>query len=314
VAHGDARGPTASTLEARTLQASAHRRIWRSLFDPKDWTSYVYLPLLFALLILLPRGAFRYYEKAKRTQLLVNWLYQGNKDMAQVESMLESSALIWPPNSGAVAQTRANFNELTNIGFKVVEETRIVDLRLWDPADPTKSMVQYFREARVLKESEGNNLFFIKLTATGDAQVRFPPQLLRASLLKTPDIPGPQPGTKMRFWGVAYDFSHVPEGHIESVSAIIESPGLNVERETMGESHLDFEILTDTAQLSMWILMPKDRAYNSWIVTRTVAEKQGKVEQVIPIEQFLSADSTIIGFQLVSAKRGERYEISWTYK
>ena len=82
----------------------------------------------------------------------------------------------------------------------------------------------------------------------------------------------------------------------------------------MGESHLGFDILADTAQLSMWILMPKDKAYHSWIVTRTVTEKQGKVEQVIPIEQFLSADSMIIGFQLVSAKQGERYETSWTYK
>ncbi|HKD67807.1 MAG TPA: hypothetical protein VKB84_13265 [Candidatus Binataceae bacterium] len=62
------RAPTAPTLEARTLQASALRRIWRSLFDLRDWTSYLYLPLVLAILILLPRAAFKYYQKMQRAR------------------------------------------------------------------------------------------------------------------------------------------------------------------------------------------------------------------------------------------------------
>ena len=307
------RGPTGSTVEARILQRSAVRRIWSSLFDPLDWTSYVYLPVLLAILILLPRAGYRYYQKTKRTQLLVNWLYQGNKDMALIEQMLEQPAAIWPPGSGAAAETRADFNNLTNPGFKVVQETRIVDLRLWDPADAAKSMVQYFRGDRVLKETDENNAFFVKLMATGDAQVRFPPQPIKASLLKTPDMPGPN-GTKMCFWGVTYDFSHVPEGHTKAISALVESPGTSVERDTAGESHLGFEVITDTAELAMWILMPKDKTRNSYTVTRIVKEKQDRVEQVEPIQDFVSGDATIIGFQLASAKQGDRYEVSWTYR
>jgi hypothetical protein len=307
------RGPTAPTLEARTLQASAVRHIWSSLFDPRDWTSYVYLPLFIAILFFLPRATFRYYQKTKRAQLLINWLYQGNKDMALIEQMLEGPAVIWPPGSGASAETRSDFNEFTNAGFKVVEETRIADLRLWDPVDPAKSMVQSFREERVLKETDEKDIFFVKLMSTGDVQVRFPPQRIKASLLKTPDMPGPN-GTKTSSWGVIYDFSHVPEGHTEAISALIESRELSVERDTVGESHLRFEILADTGEMRMWILMPKDRTYNSYTVTRIVKENEEKVEQVQPIQDFLSGDSTIIGFQLASAKRGERYEVSWTYK
>ena len=75
-----------------------------------------------------------------------------------------------------------------------------------------------------------------------------------------------------------------------------------------------FELLTDTAELAMWILMPKGRAYHSWTVTRVLSQEPERVEQVEPIQDYLSADSTIIGFQLASVKRGERYEVSWSYR
>jgi hypothetical protein len=262
---------------------------------------------------LLPRAAFKYYQKTQRAQLLINWLYQGNKDMAQIERILAQPAAIWPPGSGAIAETRSDFYDLTNVGFKVVEETRIIDLRLWDPAHGAKSIVQYFRGARVLKESEGNDIFFVKLMATGDVQVRFPPQKLSASLVKTPDMPGPN-GTQIRSWGVTYDFSHVPQGHIVSISAFDQSPAVDLQGEAIGESHMRFELLTDTAELAMWILMPKGRAYHSWTVTRVLSQEPERVEQVEPIQDYLSVDSTIIGFQLASVKRGERYEVSWSYR
>ena len=38
--------PVAATVEARALQDSALRRIWSTLLDRRDWTSYVYVPLL----------------------------------------------------------------------------------------------------------------------------------------------------------------------------------------------------------------------------------------------------------------------------
>jgi hypothetical protein len=84
--------------------------------------------------------------------------------------------------------------------------------------------------------------------------------------------------------------------------------------EVTGRTSIEFEILAETNELSMWILMPEGKAYDSWLITRTVTEKHGKVEVVTPVQEFLSGDSTIIGFQLVSARPGERYEISWTYK
>jgi hypothetical protein len=35
---------------------------------------------------------------------------------------------------------------------------------------------------------------------------------------------------------------------------------------------------------------------------------------VTPVEEFVSGDSSIIGFELVGVKGGYTYEINWTYK
>jgi len=71
----------------------------------------------------------------------------------------------------------------------------------------------------------------------------------------------------------------------------------------------------------MWILMPQGKPYASWLVTRrsdargrTDDPKRADVEVVTPIEQFISNDSSIIGFELVGVKGGYTYEINWTYK
>jgi hypothetical protein len=71
----------------------------------------------------------------------------------------------------------------------------------------------------------------------------------------------------------------------------------------------------------MWILMPQAKSYGSWLLTRRSdargradEPKPEKVEVVTPVEEFVSGDSSIIGFELVGVKGGYTYEINWTYK
>jgi hypothetical protein len=51
---GRRRAPASATVEARTLQASAQRRIWSTLWDFRDWASYVYVPFFASLIFLVP--------------------------------------------------------------------------------------------------------------------------------------------------------------------------------------------------------------------------------------------------------------------
>src|SRR5262245_52044473 len=68
---GTKQDPAPSTMQARMLQLSALRQIWGNLFSLRDWTSYIYVPLVFSLLILLPYSMVQSYVTSKRVNRLV---------------------------------------------------------------------------------------------------------------------------------------------------------------------------------------------------------------------------------------------------
>jgi predicted acylesterase/phospholipase RssA len=310
------REPAEVTVEARKLQASALRHIWSSFFDRRDWTSYLYLPLL-AALIFLPIKAFKYYQNTKQAQLLIEWLYQGNKDMEQIQEILDVQPSAWPKGSSVVPEERDSFKGLDNKGFRVLKETQIADLRLYNPTDPNNSMVQDFRRDAIVKQTvnpSSQDLFLMQLTPDHDnAQVRFPLQTMHATLVKTPDKPDPlRPGARECLWGALYDFGNTPDGQIELLSALSQSPGLHIGSEMTG-NHMRFNITNDTSEFTMWILMPSGQTYSSWTMTRRPIDSPESPEVVRPVEEYRASDYTIIGFELLSVPAGYTYEVGWTY-
>jgi hypothetical protein len=274
------------------------------------------LPLL-AVLIFLPFKAFKYYQNMKQAQQLIGWLYQGNKDMEQIQEILDVQPSAWPKGSGVVPEERDTFKGLDDRGFRVLKETQIADLRLFNPTDPNNSLVQYFRRDAVVKQTvnpSSQGLFLMKLTpAHDDAQVRFPLQTMRPTLVKTPDKPDPlNLGAKECLWGALYDFGNTPDGQIELLSALAQSTGLNLGREMTG-GHISFNVINDTNEFTMWILMPSGQTYSSWTMTRRPMDSPETPEVVRPVEEYRANDHTIIGFQLLSVPAGYTYEVSWTY-
>ena len=87
--NGPARAPAAATVEARTLQASALRRIWSTLLDHRDWVSYVYVPLLVPLLFLLPYLVVKSYQRSHRLNQLIDSLSQGSRDLEIMSQLLD---------------------------------------------------------------------------------------------------------------------------------------------------------------------------------------------------------------------------------
>src|SRR5262249_11012941 len=77
-----------STIQARMLQLSALRQIWGNLFSPRDWTSYIYVPLLFSLFILLPYLMVKSFLTSKRVNHLVESLAHGNPDIDMLSQLM----------------------------------------------------------------------------------------------------------------------------------------------------------------------------------------------------------------------------------
>ena len=155
--------PAPVTAKARTLQASALRRIWSTLLDYRDWTSYVYVPLLIPILILLPYFMVKSYQRSHRLNQIVESLSQGSRDLELMSRLLENGPEErW---TGTAFEEVSKLDEPDLKGFDIIQDSWITDLRTWKPGvsvkiDPSSNVHQY-RRLKVARKPDhpGNQLF-----------------------------------------------------------------------------------------------------------------------------------------------------------
>jgi predicted acylesterase/phospholipase RssA len=314
--HGPSAHPVAATVEARTLQASRARRIWSTLLDYRDWTSYIYVPLMVPILVLAPYFAVKFHQRSQRFGHLVQSLSQGSRDLAQMSRLLEGRQEPW---IGEPAEEIQSFDEQDLPGFQIVQDSRIFDLRSWIPvasrASDPRSFVFCYRRLKVFKQPEnaGNNVFNVYLLGTSSkTAVRFPSQQLQPKLFMCP-IESSTRGEKEYRWRASYDFQHVPRGELVDLVTEYHAPGQYLQRGGNGTAMV-FPIHAETAELTAWILMPEAKEYESFRIIRYATSNPEKVEAVKVVTEYLAEDFTIIAFKLLSLKAGYTYVVSWTYR
>src|SRR5262245_19829339 len=154
---GTSQDTAPSTIQARMLRLSALRRVWGNLFSLRDWTSYIYVPLLFSLLILLPYRIVQSYFTSKRVNRLVESLAHSNPDIDILSQLMAGPVA---PYQGVSSEEVRSIEPPTYKGFSVLLDSRILDLRPWNPSDST-TLVYGYRHLKVLKTSDntGNGVF-----------------------------------------------------------------------------------------------------------------------------------------------------------
>ena len=314
--HGPSVEPVPATVEARTLQTSALRRIWSTLLDRRDWTSYVYVPLLVPILVLVPYLVVKSHQRSQRVNQLVESLSQGSRDLGQMSRLLEGRQEPW---IGEPAEEVRSFDEPDLQGFEILQDSRIFDLRSWKPVKPAESdpssLVFSYRRLKVFKQPEkaGNNVFQVYLLGTSPKMaVRFPTQQLQPKLSMS-RVEGSTLGQKAYRWRASYDFQQVPAGDFVDLVVEYYSPGQYLQRGGNG-TKLVFPIHADTAELTGWILMPEGREYQGFRIIRYETGKPENVEAVKVVTEYLAEEFTIIAFKLLSLKSGYTYVVSWTYR
>ena len=195
-----ARESAAATVDARTLQASALRRIWSTLLDRRDWVSYLYVPLLVPILILLPYFVVKSYQRSVRINHLIDSLSQGSRDLEVMSSLLEGRMTPW---TGETGEEVRHLDEPDFKGFEILQDSRIIDMRAWKPTGAGKSdsssLVYGYRRLKILKrpENTGNNLFRDRPASDeSEAQVRFPEQQIAAEAAREGNVESPVSGEK----------------------------------------------------------------------------------------------------------------------
>jgi predicted acylesterase/phospholipase RssA len=313
-AHGPMHEPAPITKEARTLNASAARRIWSTLLDHRDWTSYVYVPIIIPILVLLPYAAIKYYRHTHRIHQIVQSLAQESRDVEQMSRLLDGPVAPW---TGEAAEQLPS-NDTPNLkGFTILQDMRIIDLRRWKPGtshDPDSHIYGY-RRLKVQKDRDNanNNAFRVSVLAlSSEAQVRFPAQQLRPKLYSRP-LPPSASGENLVHWEVGVDFQKVPAGDFADVVYEHMSPGV-VLRDGIDSTTLAFVIEAETIELTRWLLMPKGREYRSFQMIRYQTGKPETAETVKLVTEFLADDYTILAFKLLALKPGYTYELTWFYR
>jgi predicted acylesterase/phospholipase RssA len=309
------RQTAAVTVEARMLQASSLRRIWSTLLDYRDWVSYVYVPILIPILVLMPYFVVKSYERSARQSRLIDSLSQGSRDLEIMTRLLDGPMRPWVGESAQELQGSGG-SDFT--GFELLQDTRIIDMRAWNPVSGTSdatSLVYGYRRVKVLKRLgfQGHNEFHMDALATHPkTQIRFPLQDLQLKLRMQP-LQSKLAGEKMVRWQVSADFTEVPAG--EFVDLIYEhiSPGQFLRRGT-GSTSISFQTQADTAEVSRWFLLPRGKEYRTFRILRWETGKPENVETVKVVNEYLADDSTILAYKLLSVKAGYTHEVTWFYK
>jgi predicted acylesterase/phospholipase RssA len=307
--------PAPITVEARTLQTSATRRIWSTLLDHRDWTSYVYVPLIVPILFLLPYFVVTTYQRSHRANQLIHSFAQGSRDLETMTRLLDNGPEA--PWAGQTAEEVSKLDEPDYKGFEVLQASIIMDLRRWKPTaagtiDPNSSALVY-RRFKVLKQPDntGNNLFrFRAMGRDTKMEFRFPRQQLQPKVYKSCTAENSLSGEKECQWEASFDFQQVLPG--ESVDLLIENLRSGTAVQHNEESTVvPFPTRADMAEMTVWVLMPAGKEYRSFRILR---KSQGKVEEVKVASEYLAEDSTILAFRLLSVKANYVYELQWFYK
>jgi hypothetical protein len=308
--------PVAATAKARALHGSAVRRIWSTLLDYRDWVSYVYVPLIVPILILLPYVSFNVYQRTHRINRIAKSLAQSSRDLEQMSELLDGPVSIW---KGEPHEEVGTLGEPDMTGFKVLQDMHIHDLRNWNPAPSAKgdpsSMLYSYRRLKVVKTAAkaGKEQFRLRLLPTSpDTLVRFPPQQLHAKLRKG-NVEGSVSDQRECRWEASFDFESVPVG--DHVDLMVENmaPGQFLRRDE-NSTTLTYYIQAETAELTRWMLLPKGTEYRSFRIVRHKTAGPDKVEDVKIVTEYLADDYTILAYKLLSVDGGYTYEVTWYYK
>jgi predicted acylesterase/phospholipase RssA len=300
-----------TTLQARMLQPSASRRIWSTLLSLRDWPSYIYVPVIFSLLILLPYLVVQSYLTSRRVNRLAESLAHGNPDN-EIMSLLMAGPI--KPFHGEPSEEVPSIEPPNYKGFSILQDSYILDLRPWNPSDPT-SLVYGYRGLKVLKNADnnGSDIFrTVALTTHPEAQFRFPPSQYRPRLRRTYVKNADTQEASCQF-EVSIDLSKMPNGQIVDVVYEHYSHGVFLQR---GENSTTatFRSEVDAPEVTRWVLLPRGKEYRSYQIIRYETGKPGTAEVVKGLTDYMVDDPTIIAFKMASVKAGYTFEVTWIYK
>ena len=308
--------PIPDTIEARKLQSSAYRRYWSLITAPRDWVTYLYIPVLLLVFGLLPLLGWRYYRHVHMNAMLSSAITQSRQDYGHLLALLEyGSVEPWEPIDFVEADEPSPL--FAEQGLDMICDARITDLRNWHPDMPESSsadgdMIYVCRHVSLRKTAHADGPTALRMqTLWDDPDVLIRcnnPELnpvLRRCNLGTNGQQGPYR------WEVQLDFSDVAIG--ETVHVMVEA----IVREESHERDFNqrewwrYEMDGDPELAAAWILLPESRSYADFHLIKYDYAKDERVTVVQPTRLSVIRHGTILNWAVVHPEAGMTYSCRW---
>jgi hypothetical protein len=277
----------------------------------RDWTSYIYVPLLFVLLILLPYFMVKSYQTSSRVNRLVESLAHASPAIDILSQLM----------AGPIEQFKGEPSEEVHSieppnykGFTILQDSCILDLRPWNPSDST-SLVYGSRFLKVLKDSDsaGNDVFrVIALTTHPQARFRFPPSQYQPRLRRM-SVENSSTQEASRCFEVSVDLSKSPNGQVADVIYEHYSRGTFLQR-GKDSTTVVFRSEVDALEFTRWFLLPSGEEYRRYQILRYETGKPETGEVVKGLTDYMVDDPSIIAFKMALVKAGYTFEVTWFHK
>lgn len=301
-------GETPSALfSARQLQKSSKRRIWRTLFDLRDWPSYIWIAIIAFFAVSIPYYLYEVNQKAKKQNMVLTAVAQMNPNYRKIVNLL---------NQGPKSQFEdMPFEDVDSLespdfrGFEVLSDSRIFDLRSWSEPSPATPAACYTR-LRILRTAEGSenpNIRLQRETATENVAMNCPTQSLKPTLVRM------RKPNNSYVWELGLNFSHIPIGGRAEVM-LDRTLTKELASQMADQGRFNFSVLAKTGLLQIWMLMPEDRQYESFEVSGYPIGQPELAQLVVPHSRVELALGSIVTFRLINPEANYRYECRWTWQ
>ena len=311
--HSQVPAAAPETEQTRKLQQSATRRLWSTLLDYRDWTSYLYVPLLVPILVVLPYFAAKWYHQSQVAQRLIEGIAQSNQDYALMSELLQGGPM--QPFVGMPVEEVPQVEPPDNQGIEVIADMRVVDLRQLRLASSLttdeQSIAFVYRRVRIQKTESTANDFTIRS--------RWPTEQVEVRTLNSSGAGGysQKPRLEDRRWRPRSRLrSRVQSFEGARCKDAVDLPieFMSTEPATGAADSATFYVDDETGILSCWLLLPEGKQYHNFELLRYQNGKESVPERVTPAYQFDTLEGRVLAFALLNVKPGFTYEARWEHR
>lgn len=293
--------------KARRLRESSLRRIWRTLFSLRDWTTYVWVPLLLLILFSVPYALYKSNERAMLNRTVLSAIANTSPLYGQIMDLTSSGTQ--PRFEPMPFKEVAELKPTDHSAFRFNSASRIFDLRNCFTRGDDESMAMDYtriRARRVPLSGKDPHLRMQFETTYGDSSVSCENASLQPKLsrLKQPD------GGYL--WEIDLDFGQVPlDTDVDLLFRRDLGSSLIGVNEFGGQ--LDFSVRDRISVVQIWVLMPTDRSFESLEVVGHPIGSPDQAKFVVPDSLVELPYGSIAMFRLIDPDSNYSYQCRWRW-